>query len=80
MLMSPSDAWVTYPFGSRPIPASDAQASRHEVSMSDLTILHNPPPAEPKELTDLISYLNNCRTVWHVADLNVCECVRACVF
>lgn len=42
--------------------------------MSGLTILHNPAPAGPKELTDLISCLNNCHTVWHVADLDVCVC------
>ncbi len=78
--MSPTDARVTHPFGSGPIPASDAKASRHEVTMSGLTILHNSPPAGPKELTDLISCLNNCRTVWHVADLDIFECVRMCVF
>lgn len=78
--MSPSDAQVTHPFGSGSIPASDAQASRHEVTVSDLTILHKPPPAGPKELTDLISSLNNCPTGWHVADLDVCVCLclRVC--
>lgn len=74
-ITSPTDARVTHPFGFGPIPASDAQASRHEVTMSGPTILHNPPPAGPKELTDLISCLNNCRTVWHLADMDVCECV-----
>ena len=76
--MSPTDARVTHPVGFGPISAGDAKASRHEVTMSGPTILHNPPPAGPKELTDLISCLNNCRAVWHVADLDVCEC--ECVF
>lgn len=79
-IMSPTDTRVTHPFGFGPIPASDAKASLHEVIMSGLTILHNPLPAGPKELTDLISCLNNCRTVWHAADLDISECVRACVF
>lgn len=73
--MSPSDAQVTHPLGSGSIPASDAQASRREVTVSDLTILHKPPPAGPKELTDLISSLNNCPTGWHVADGYVCVLV-----
>lgn len=46
--------------------------------MSGLTILHNPPPAGLKELTDLISCLNNCHTFWHVADLDVYACARVC--
>lgn len=78
-IMSPTDARVTHPFGFGPIPASDAQASRDEVSMSGLTILHNSSPAGPEELTDLISCLNNCRGVWHVADLDVCECLSVCM-
>lgn len=77
-IISPTDARVTHPFGSGSIPASAAKESRHRVTVSGLTILHNPLPAGRKELTDLISRLNNCRTVWHVADLDICECV--CVF
>lgn len=78
-IMSPTDARVTHPFGFGPIPDTDAKESHHEVTMSGLTILHNPPPAGPKELTDLISCLNNCGSVWHVADLDVCERTRVCV-
>lgn len=61
--------------GFAPIPASDARASRHEVTVSSLTILHKPPPPGPKELTDLISSLSNCPPAWHAADSDVCVCV-----
>ncbi|TNN24288.1 hypothetical protein EYF80_065589 [Liparis tanakae] len=54
-IVSPTDARFTHPFGSGPIPAGDAQERRHQVRMSGGTILHNPPPAGPREPTDLIS-------------------------
>lgn len=38
-----------------------------------------PAPAGPEEPSDLISCLNNCHTVWHVADLDVCVFVHVCV-